>query len=83
MAKSCRRSCVFLGEERKSEPGRPRPRLCIGSFPPIFVRDYFHWRDLRGLGKLLAYGFSNQFQYARSRRWKRHHEFRHGSSPIR
>ena len=41
------------------------------------VRDNFHWRILRGLGKLLAYGaFTIRFPHARSTRWKRRREFR-------
>jgi hypothetical protein len=47
------------------------------------VCDNFHWRDLRGLGKLLVYGFPNQFQHARSTRWKRRRGFRPNSLPIR
>ena len=47
------------------------------------VRDDFRWRDLRGLGKLLAYGFTNRFQHARSTRWKRRHGYRRSSLPSR
>ncbi len=46
------------------------------------VRDNFHWRDLRGLGRLLAYGIATTFTHARSTRWKRR-ESRRRSSPIR
>ena len=47
------------------------------------VCDNFHWRDLRGLGKLLAYALSVTFTHAGSTRWKRRREFRRSSSPIR
>ena len=47
------------------------------------VRDNFHWRHLRGLGKLLAYGFTNRFQHARSTRWKAHRGCRRNSLPNR
>jgi len=45
------------------------------------VRDNFHWRDLRGLGKLLAYVVAVTFTHARSTRWKRR-ESHLKSSPI-
>jgi hypothetical protein len=45
------------------------------------VRDNFHWRDLRGLGKLLAYVLAVTLTHARSERWKRRREFRRRSSP--
>ena len=47
------------------------------------VCDNFDWRDLRGLGKLLAYVFTNRFPHARSTRWKRRRECRRSSSPNR
>jgi hypothetical protein len=47
------------------------------------VRDNFHWRDLRGLGKLLAYVLTNRFPHARSTRWKRRREFRRSNSSSR
>jgi len=47
------------------------------------VRDNFDWRDLRGLGKLFAYGVEVTFQHARSTRWRSRRECRHSSSPSR
>jgi hypothetical protein len=49
----------------------------------LWMRDNFNWRDLRGLGKLLAYVVTVAFTHARSTRWKRRREYRHSSSPIR
>ena len=48
-----------------------------------WVRDNFHWRDLRGLGKMLAYVLAVTFPHARSETWKRRREFRRNSSPSR
>jgi len=54
----------------------------LGLFPRE-VRDNFHWRDLRGLGKLLASVFAIRFPHARSTRWKCRRKCRRSSSPSR
>jgi hypothetical protein len=51
--------------------------------PDEHVRDNFHWRGLRDLGKLLAYVLAAAFSHARSTRWKSRRKCRRNSSPSR
>jgi hypothetical protein len=68
---------------RFTPPTRNEPVHRIAVSIDDNVCDNFHWRDLRGLGKLLAYVFAVTFPRARSERWKRRHECRRSSSPNR
>jgi hypothetical protein len=47
------------------------------------VSDNFRWRDLRGLGKLVAYEFTPLFKRKEHTRWIRRHAYRRRNLPTR